>query len=191
MSKRNKRLQSAKSYIDALSEQYSKLNIIRVEFGYTQATSKTMTLEKANEDFEHMLNNRRTKPTIFKDQVGYVCKREHGDERGIHFHAIFIYDGQKVQNDVIKGKQIGEYWKHLTNNQGTYHNCNLSDYRHKGIGMLDHRDVEKRQILDEKVINYLCKEEQDIEPIKKNNKDRAFTRGTISKTKKKLGRPRS
>ena len=56
--------------------------------------------------------------------------------------------------------------------------------------MLDHRDSDKRKILDEDVISYLCKDEQDIEPIKGNKKARAFTRGTLPKNKGKLGRPR-
>jgi hypothetical protein len=56
--------------------------------------------------------------------------------------------------------------------------------------MLDHRDSDKRKILDEKVIDYLCKDDQDIDPIKGSKKDRAFTRGTITKNKEKLGRPR-
>jgi len=58
--------------------------------------------------------------------------------------------------------------------------------------MLDHRDDEKRKILDESVISYLCKDDhQDIEPIKENKNSRAFSRGIIAKSKGKIGRPRS
>jgi len=56
--------------------------------------------------------------------------------------------------------------------------------------MLHYGNSEKRKILDKDVISYLCKDEQSIEPIKTNKKDRAFTRGTISKSKGKVGRPR-
>ena len=56
--------------------------------------------------------------------------------------------------------------------------------------MLDHRDSDKRKILDDKVILYLCKDEQDIESIKENKKDRSFSRGVIPKKKGNMGRPR-
>ena len=56
--------------------------------------------------------------------------------------------------------------------------------------MLHHSDSDKRKILDEDVIEYLCKDEQDIKPIKTNKRDRAFTRGTIAKRNSNVGRPR-
>ncbi len=57
--------------------------------------------------------------------------------------------------------------------------------------MLDHRDSEKRKILDEKVISYLCKDEQHIEAVKENKKDRAFTRGIAPKNKGNVWKPRN
>jgi len=187
---KNKRIESTKKYIDELSEQYSKLNIVRVDLSYRKPYSDKMTLEDANRDLNHMFNNMRSKPSIFKDKVGYICKREYTKDKGVHFHAIIIYDGQKVQKDAFKGTQIGEYWEQTTKEKGTYHNCNLKTYERHGIGILDYKDREKRKILDEDVIAYLCKDEQGIEPIKTNKKDRAFTRGIISKRKGNMGRPR-
>lgn len=186
----NKRIESTKKYIDKLTDEYSKLNIVRIDLSYKKPHSDNMTLEDANKDLNHMFNNMRSKPSIFKDKIGFVCKREYTKDKGVHFHAIIIYDGQKVQKDVHKAKQIGEYWEQVTKKKGSYHNCNQNKYKRNGVGMLDHRDRDKRKILDEDVIAYLCKDEQDIEPIKKNKKDRAFTRGTIPKSKGNIGRPR-
>lgn len=149
-----------------------------------------MTLEEANQDLELMFNNMRSKPSIFKDKVGHVCKREYTEDKGVHFHVMMIYDGQKVKNSSFKAKQIKEYWDNITDNKGTSHDCERNDYEHNGTGILDHRDEDKRKILDEHVIPYLCKEEQDIQPLKSSKKDRAFTRGTIKKDEKKKGRPR-
>jgi hypothetical protein len=186
-----KRINSTKDYIDKLQNNYSKLNIVRVDLAYKKPYSDDTTLDKANDDLNHMLNNRRSKPSVFKDNVGYICKREYTENKGIHIHAMFIYDGQKVQNDKHKAKQIGNYWNELTKNKGTYHNCNINNYDKNGLGMLEHRDKAKRKILDENVIPYICKDEQDIEPIKNNKNDRAFTRGTLPKIKDtKAGRPR-
>jgi len=184
-----KRFESTKKYIDKLQENNSKLNVIRVDLAYKKPHSNDVTLEEANKDLERMLNNKRSN-SIFQDQVGYVCKKEYTKERGMHFHTYFFYDGQKVQKSTFKADQIGKYWsKHITKEKGSYHNCHRNEYINNGIGMLEHTDEEKRKNLDG-AISYLCKDEQDIEPLKTNKKDRAFTRGTLPRSKGNIGRPR-
>lgn len=186
-----KRIESTKKYIDDLQKEYSKLNIVRVDLAYKKPHSEDITLKEANNDIARMFNNMRSKPTIFEDKVGYTIKREYTEAKGVHIHAVFIFDGQKVQKDAFKADQIGQYWENeITQGHGSYHNCNRNKYDRNGIGMLDHRDSDKRKILDEHVIPYLCKDDQDIDPIKESKKDRAFTRGTITKSKENLGRPR-
>ncbi len=187
---KNKRLVSAKKYVDELQNIHSKLNIVRVDLGYKKPYSDDVTSDDANRDLDHMFNNMRSKPSIFKDKVGYVCKREYTEDKGVHFHTMIIFNGQKIQKDVFKGDQIGKYWEQITKDRGSSHNCNRNKYKRNGIGMLDHSDSDKRKILDEDVMSYLCKDEQNIEPIKKNKKDRVFTRGTIPKSKGNIGRPR-
>lgn len=187
-----KRIESTKKYIDELQKKYSKLNIVRLDLSYKKPHSDYVTLEEANNHSTHMLNNRRSKPNVFKDQIGYVFKREFTEAKGIHIHAVFIFDGQKVQNGTFKADQIGQYWENeITQGQGSYHNCHRNNYDRKGIGMLDHSESDKRKILDEDVISYLCKDGQEIDPLKESKKDRAFTRGLITKSKEKLGRPRN
>ena len=188
--KSDKRLNSTKEYVDALSQKHSKLNIIRVDLSYDKPHSQTTTLEEANNDFNHMLNNARSKPSIFKHKVGYVSKREYTEDKGIHLHAMFIFDGQKVQKSAFKADQIGKYWEEITEGKGSYHNCHRNKYKSDGIGILEHNDSDKRAILYSKVISYLCKDEQEIVPTKDNKKNRAFTRGIIKKNKGKKGRPR-
>lgn len=187
----NKRIESTKKYMDEFQKENSKLNIIRLDLGYTKPYSSEVTFEEASNDLARMQNNMRSKPAVFKDKLGHIIKREYTEEKGIHFHAILIYDGQKVQNSTFKADQIGHYWENeITQGQGSYHNCHRNKYDRNGIGMLDHKDSDKRKILDENVIAYLCKDDQTIDSVKSNQKDRAFTRGTIVKSKKKLGRPR-
>ena len=139
-----------------------------------------------------MMKNRRGKPSVFKDQVGYTCKKEYSKEKGVHFHTVFFYDGQQIQKDEYKGDQIGKYWNQLTEEKGSYYNCNRNkkNYKKLGIGMLNHKDAEKRENLDIAVA-YLGKDDhQDIAPVKSNKKDRAFVRGTIPKSNGNIGRPR-
>lgn len=186
----NKRIKSTKNYFDDLQDKHSKLNIIRLDLFYNKDVCKDITLDEANKHMNRMQNNKRNN-SMFEHQVGYVCKREYGKERGIHFHLIIAFNGQKVNKDKLKAKKIGEYWaKEITDGKGGYHNCNMNDYEENGVGMLDHKDKEKRKILDDKVIPYLCKEDQKFDSLKSNSKDRAFTRGTVSKEKSKRGRKR-
>lgn len=188
--KESKRIKSAKTYFDELQERYSKLNIIRLDCFYNKEHCKDITLDEANKDINRMKNNKRNN-SIFEHQVGHICKLEYGEEKGLHFHLILAFDGQKVSKDILKAKKIGEYWsKEITDGKGGYYNCNMNDYEESGIGILDHRDKEKRKILDEKVIPYLCKEDQNINSFKSNSKDRAFTRGTIPKKNNRIGRKR-
>jgi len=185
----NKRLKSTKEYVDELQNKYSKLCVVRLDFGYKKPHSDTIVLGEANDDLNKMLNNRRCKPSIFKDQVGYICKKEYTKDKGMHIHAVFFYNGNKIKKDDYKAKQIGEYWQNeITQDKGTFHSCHRNKYEHNGIGMLEHNDREKRKNLD-KAISYLCKE--DYQELKKaNKKDRAFTRGIVSKKKSTRGRPR-
>ncbi len=191
----NKRKDSTKDYINALQDRYSKLNVIRVDLAYQKPYSDDITLDDANKHFNRMLNNRRNN-NIFDDNIGYTCKKEYTKDKGVHFHTVFFYNGQNVKNDVLKAKQIGEYWVNtITNKKGSYHNCNLNAKKIYGeknaVGMLNHTDIDKRKKLDE-AISYLCKEDekQDITLIKINSKDRAFVRGIIPKEKSNKGRPR-
>ena len=186
----NKRLESNKGYIDGLQDEYSKLCVVRVDLGYKKPYSDSYTVKDMNRDLARMNNNMRSKPSIFKHKVGYIIKKEYTKDKGVHSHAVFIFDGNKVQKDAYKAEQICEYWEQITNNKGSYHNCHRNKYKQHGIGILDHRDSDKRKILDENVIAYLCKDEQDIAAVKKSKKDRAFVRGTLPKKKKKNGRPR-
>ncbi|MEW6552233.1 MAG: inovirus-type Gp2 protein [Campylobacterota bacterium] len=187
----NKRIDSTKQYINSLQDNYSKINVVRVDLGYKKPYSSEITLDEATNDLNHMMKNKRGKPMIFKDNIGYVIKKEFTLDRGVHIHGLFIYDGQKVEKDAFKGDQIGTYWaKEITKGKGSYHNCNRNKYEENGIGMIDHKDSDKRKILDEKVISYLCKDEQDVGALKQNQKERAFTRGIMPKSKGNKGRPR-
>ena len=89
-----------------------------------------------------------------------------------------------IENEIVWKKDI-------TKGKGLFHNCSKNEYKNKGIGIIDHRDKEKRKILDENVLPYLCKDEQNENTLKTNSKDRTFTRGIVKKTKSNAGRPRS
>lgn len=185
--------ESTTTYIDQLLDIYSKVQVIRVDLGYQKEHAREASLEEINQDLTHLLNNRRTKPSVFENMIGYIAKREYTEKKGPHIHTIFIYDGQKVSKDAYKGDQIGEYWKTtITDGKGIFHNCNREKdkYAECALGMIDHTDDAKRTVLKEKAIAYLCKGEQSIDPIKQSGSERSFTRGIAPRKKSNAGRPR-
>jgi len=192
-----KRKDSNKEYVDALQEKYSKLCVVRVDLYCNKNEDKVadVSLEDANSDFNRMMSNRRSKPAVFKDNIGFICKKEDTSDRGVHFHTVFFYDGQKVMQDIHKAKQIGQYWsKDVRKGNGHYNNCNLNadeKYgKNNGIGMLDYTDSNKRKNLDT-AIGYMCKDEQNIDEVTTDSKKtRSIVRGTMQKKKSNKGRPR-
>ena len=185
-----RRQDSNEKFMDALQDNFSKICVVRVDLGYRKDETEEVTLEKANNDINRLLNNRRNN-SIFDDNIAYLLKIENGEDKDVHVHSFFFYDGQKVQKDSIKGEAIGKYWtKKITNGKGNYYNCNRNDYKdNHAIGMLDYRNVEKRRNLDN-AMAYLAKEEQSIDLLKSNEKNRAIRRSTIPKSKGNMGRPR-
>lgn len=186
-------VESTATYIDDLFDVYSKMQFIRLDLSYTKEHAREASLEEINQDLTHLLNNRRTKPSIFENMVGYIAKREYTEDKGPHIHTLFIYDGQKISKDAYKGDQIGAYWKNeITEGKGIFHNCNREKgkYAECALGMIDHTDEAKRTLLKEKAIAYLCKDEQSVDPIKQSGSERSFTRGIAPRKKSNAGRPR-
>lgn len=186
-------VESTATYIDDLFDIHSKMQFIRLDLGYQKEHAREASLEEINQDLTHLLNNRRTKPSIFENMVGYIAKKEYTEDKGPHIHSLFIFDGQKVSKDAFKGDQIGEYWKNeITGGKGIFHNCNREKDRYAvcTLGMIDHTDETKRTALKEKAIAYLCKEEQSVVPIKQSGNERSFTRGIAPRKKSNAGRPR-
>lgn len=193
ISRDKRRKTSNEKYLDALQQKYSKLCVLRVDLHYKkdEINKNNVTLDEANKNIDRLLANRRNN-LIFEDNIGYVIKTECGKSREIHFHTLLFFDGQKVKNDVYKAEEIGKYWnKNITNGKGTYYNCNRNDYKdNEAIGILDYRDIEKREKLDY-AMAYLSKEEQSIKSMNEYKKDRSIRRGTIPKERNTKGRRRN
>ena len=67
-----KRLESTKNYINGMFGIHSKINVLRVDVGYTNEFSQEMTIEDLNKDINHMFNNMRSKPTLFDSKIGFL-----------------------------------------------------------------------------------------------------------------------
>jgi hypothetical protein len=182
---------SAVTYVNGLFDRFSRIEVIRIDFGYRHQIAHTITVENAKADIEHFLNNRRGNKRIFAACVGYILKIEDGPEKGIHFHSVFFYDGAKVFKDGYIALQISQYWQELTEGRGTYYNCNASKNKYKrlGIGTISHNDEVKRSNLL-LAIKYLCKKEQYLRSTKLGSACRVFSKGVLPRDKSSAGRPR-
>ena len=189
--KPKKRLISAGEYIDELFEVSSKIQVLRIDFSYQYDVAGDVTAEDAKADLQHLLNNRRNKPSLFKNNIGYIWKLEWGPDKGYHFHLIFFYKGREVWKDAYWAGLIGEYWKdRITEGRGIYFNCNASKdkYHRLGIGMIDRKDLAKRKILLDDVVGYFTKTDQFLRAVRLGKGD-CFGKGEPPQ-KSNAGRPR-
>lgn len=185
-----RRFKSARRYVEKIFRKHSKVLVLRIDFSYRHEDAKGVTPKMAKRDLLHFLHNRRGKPNLFKDCLGYIWKLEHGPEKGYHFHLIFFYNGSTVMNDAYWAHGIGNYWKSKTcKGRGLFYNCNAvkKKYRRLGIGMITRYDEAKRQILVEDVLGYLVKNDQYLKAVELEN-IRCFGTGIV-KPKNNCGRP--
>nr|WP_291891665.1 inovirus-type Gp2 protein [Campylobacter sp.] len=139
-----------------------------------------------NNDLDKLRLNSRSKPSIFKDQIGYVIKLEKGNNDNYHAHALFTFRGHEVKNHKYKAEQIGKYWQEvITKGDGAYYNCNTKEYKKYNLDIIERSDEDATNALKKNVAGYLCKDEQSI----KNNdgsdkKIKEFRCSAVAKKKK-------
>lgn len=154
---------SMRRYIDALFDEYSKLLVLRIDFGYHRYQGIPIALERILDDFQRLLNNRRQN-SLFREMVGYIRRIEYGEDKRWHIHAILFFNGQELQNHSALAHLICEYWnRDITDNDGVAFNCNDSrnEYKYCGIGKIDNADIERRTHLLY-ALSYLTKKDEII-----------------------------
>lgn len=156
--------ESLVKYLDGLFERHAKLLIVRLDIHYAESISNDITFDKAVKDRTDYINAIKRK---YNHLVGYIWKMECGRQRGIHHHLIFIFNGHKVQSDITLCRQLGEDWKSMSDEPRTYYNCNADKDKYEywksyGIGTVTYNDSDKRDVLKDKVISYLTKNDEEM-----------------------------
>lgn len=189
-----RRTKTFRSYIDDLFKCYSRLLVVRIDLGYLKGLALKpvfappscasmglqgtigptddllayATLRQHRQDLFDFLRS-----TFGKHLCGYIWKLEYGFEKGYHYHLMLFFNGAHLCRDVNLGRIIGEHWNQvITAGQGNYFNCNAQKERYDGcgIGMVSHREMDKRQHL-QVAAAYLGKHDglvrQDLAPFQR------------------------
>lgn len=186
---RNQR--SIATYVNSLFDQHAKLLVIRLDISYRKAYYDQLTLDLVTEDRNCYLRRVQNK---YPALLGYIWKLEFGVDRRFHTHITFIFNGAVHQRDIPLSRALGELWVDMTDNNGSYFNCQVRREEYQrwdtdGIGMVHYSDTTKRQNLLN-ALNYLTKLDTQILAVLPVGR-RTFGRMEVSRTPSRRGRPRS
>lgn len=181
---------SISTYVNSLFDQHAKLLVIRLDIGYRKAYYDQLTLDLVTNDLNGYLRRIQNK---YPALVGYIWKLEYGVDRRFHTHITFIFNGAVHQKDISLGIALGDVWEDMTDNNGTYFNCQIrrEDYQRRrtdGVGMVHYSDTNKRINLIN-ALNYLTKLDTQILAVLPVGR-RIFGRMEKPSPQPRFGRPR-
>lgn len=152
---------SCTDQVASLLENHAKLLVIRLDL-YASSSLDNLPdklVELCINKFIEQLRQSRIIPNV----LDYICKREFGIKRDIHYHLIIFMDGDIHQQDITFAGILGQKWmdickKHGQGLVGTYYNCNQhkDQYMRSGIGLVHYADHQKIFGL-RKAITYITK----------------------------------
>ncbi|MFG0589339.1 hypothetical protein ACF8D3_15070 [Acinetobacter sp. YQ_14] len=187
----------------ALFQNYSKVLVVRMDFAL-QRDIETLTknmhdidqyqskndLAYIKECLGKLLDMKSFNP-LMKDVIGHIIRFEYTVRTGFHFHAYFMFDGNKHREDITIAQVIAQFWnERITKGLGVAHICNMkkSSYRYDGIGMIHYSDELKQQYLF-RTFDYICKTDQFFIFLNKKGA-RRFQFSDLPEPKSNAGRPR-
>lgn len=153
-------------YFDAVSELYSRITIVRVDFHYRSEVQARLRAEHVFGDLDQLIAEHRRNP-LFDHLIGHIYSVEQGDRKdgsGYHIHAGYFFNGNEVHGDVFKAIQLGELWEDITRGQGYMHSCNHDKEQYGdmcGIGRVQRGDQAIRPHVH-KAVKYLVKDGQHL-----------------------------
>lgn len=189
---------SGEKYIDSLFDKYSRLLVLRIDFGYHKSDTlngryfENLTADKLRMDRETLVEFFQTDAREH-GLVGYMWKIEWKPDKGFHIHTLLFMDGSKVQREYKLGNIFGKHWgSQITDNQGYIWNCNLNKEvydENLGIGMINADNKKKIQNLKLRVLSYITKPDY-LARIILGTDSRLFGRSCGNLIPSRLGRPR-
>lgn len=168
--KRNRK--SLREKVQEAIRRYSKSEVVRVDLSYLQKSQDSIGLEDFHDDMNELCKAIAKRVEPFDHLVDYAWALEQGITKGYHCHLLLIFNGHKKQAAWGIAKQVGDYWKGITGNEGYYFNCHdpaqVEQYTKLdilGIGRI-HRDNEEevRRLLN--AVTYLVRPEKEAQHLR-------------------------
>ena len=172
----------------------SRLLILRIDLYYRDEGKGWAYTEDAERAFENFIRALR-EGRIVPDVCGWVCRREEGPVRGMHYHILLAMDGHKHKDTFGFTQKVGEHWvEHCTgpNKLGSFFNCyaRRGEYRFNGLGLVHISDWKKLLGL-RAALRYVTKGDYLIKVKGKGDAGKNFRRGMkIAPPAIKQGAPR-
>jgi len=152
------RMKSCCHYIATRFTQFSCLLIGRVDL-YIRPEHREWSNSEEVEHHLRLFLRALGESRIVPDVKAWVCKRENGPDRGIHFHVLYALDGHKHREAASYSKILGEAWvKRVGAKRGSYFNCTVreDEYTYNALGLVRISDRKKLLGIRE-AIRYMVK----------------------------------
>lgn len=118
-----KNLKSCCRYMATGFDQFSSLLVLRVDL-YIRPTHKTREDVRIAEKCLRLYLRALADDGIVLDVKRWICKRECGFDRGIHYHLLVAMDGHKHQSASALSRILGEAWvRRCGPLRASYFNC--------------------------------------------------------------------
>lgn len=136
--------ESCCEYFLSILRAYARPLVLRVDL-YVEAEAKKAAEEgRIEQAVEKFIRNFR-EGRIIRDVLGYIIKREHAYDRGVHLHLMAIVDGGKHFQSYKLAELLKMYWIHECVGSPEFasgFNCYLrkDEYRFNAIGHVHYMD---------------------------------------------------
>ncbi|XZW51134.1 YagK/YfjJ domain-containing protein [Acinetobacter baumannii] len=174
----NEKLNAAKldNRLKEILKSYSAVLVVRVDLAYVV----TPDIEQVDNDLE-ILRKKIKRSEYGKDVLLLVWALEQGERKGYHCHIALIFNERKRTSAWKIAKAIGELWKDITDDEGSYFNCHdrryLKQYEELdtvGIGII-YSEVDYQVRRMRSTLSYLARpEKEQYLRVKTTRKMRTF-----------------
>ncbi|MGQ1326298.1 YagK/YfjJ domain-containing protein [Acinetobacter baumannii] len=174
----NEKLNAAKldKRLEEILKSYSAVLVVRVDLAYAVSPD----IEQVDNDLE-MLRRKIKRSEYGRDVLLLVWALEQGERKGYHCHIALIFNERKRTSAWSIAKAVGELWKDVTGDDGSYFNCHdrkyLKQYEDQdtlGVGIIySEVDYQVRKMCS--TLSYLARpEKEQYLRVKTTSKMRTF-----------------
>ncbi|MDV7646339.1 inovirus-type Gp2 protein [Acinetobacter baumannii] len=159
----NEKLNAAKldNRLKEILKSYSAVLVVRVDLAYAVSPD----IEQVDNDLEIL--RRKIKRSEYGDVLLLVWALEQGERKGYHCHIALIFNERKRTSAWSIAKVVGELWKDVTGDDGSYFNCHdrryLKQYEELdtlGVGII-YSEVDYQVRRMRSTLSYLARPEKE------------------------------